>query len=97
MFIKTLFFVSLAFFGTVVALAVHQVAQPWRGVLVAWLLASVGLGNLLLRALKHYLAYRANTPPEARRAPKQYAPYRGFEGLRVTYSDAAGKGRYIIR
>ncbi|MBC7256294.1 MAG: hypothetical protein H5T70_08255 [Chloroflexi bacterium] len=94
---KGAFFVALTLLGAVVALAIHQVGQPWRGVLVAWLLASVGLGNLIVRALKHYLDYRASAPREAHRAPKRYTPYRGFEGLRVTYSDAAGKGRHIIR
>ncbi len=94
---KGVFLAVLTILGAIGALAVHQVAQPWRGALVAWLLISLGLGNLILRALKHYLDYRASAPREVRRPPKRYTPYRGFEGLRVTYSDAAGKGRYIIR
>lgn len=97
MFIKGFFFAALGLFGTAIALAVAQVAQPWRGVLVAWLLASVALGNILLRALKHYLAHRTNAPRETNRPTKRVVPCRGFEGLRVTYSDTAGKGRYIIR
>jgi len=98
---KILFLLNVTLLGVVAALAAHQVPQPWRGILVGWLFVALTLGGLFVRALKHYLAYRAThaSQPAAERpaAPRRTSRHRQFEGLKVGYSESGGGGRRVIR
>ncbi len=95
------FFITLAIGGVLLAVALHQVPQPWRGVLVVWLALAATLGVLVVKALKHYFAYKAAQVSAPQRKPTRPRPeptrHREFEGLRVVYSDTAGAGRHTIR
>jgi hypothetical protein len=98
---KVLFLLNLTVLGIVVALAAHQVPQPWRGILVGWLFVALTLGSLVVKALKHYFEHQAARPsqPVATRhpAPRRSHRHRQFEGLEVVYSDHGGSGRHVIR
>lgn len=98
---KALFLVNLTMLGVIGALAAHQVPQPWRGILVAGLFVTVTFGSLLVKALKHYLEYRAACPVQSTalrpKAPKRSDRHRQFEGLQVVYSNSGGGGRRVIR
>ena len=55
---RGIFLALLALAAGFLVLAVYQVPQPWRGVLVAWLLFSGTGGLLILRIVRHYYAYK---------------------------------------
>ena len=68
---KGLFLLSLAVVGGVLAYLLSQVPQPWRGILVAWLLLVLTIGALVLRLVRHhyeYLALRLTLGSQPRRA-----------------------------
>ena len=98
---KPLFLLCVTVLGVAAAVAAHQVPQPWRGILVGWLFVALTLGNLVVKALKHYFEYRATHPsqPSAARpaAPRRSERHRQFEGLKVVYSQGEGGGRRVIR
>lgn len=98
---RLFFFAMLALGGVILAVALHQVPQPWRGVLVVWLALAATLGVLAVKVLKHYFAYKAAQASAPQRKPPRPSPeptrHREFEGLRVVYSDTAGNGRHTIR
>ncbi|MEA3408415.1 MAG: hypothetical protein U9R48_10125 [Chloroflexota bacterium] len=56
--VKGLFLMNLGIVGILLALAVYQVPQPWRGILVAWLLFLASAGTFVLRLLAHHYQYR---------------------------------------
>ena len=41
---RNVFLLSMVGLGTMLALAISQVPQPWRGLLVGWLLLGLPLG-----------------------------------------------------
>lgn len=98
---KLLFLLNVALLGAIAAMAAHQVPQPWRGILVGWLFVALTLGSVFLRALRHYLQYRAtrpSQPPAVRSAARRGGVgERQFEGLKVVYSPGGGAGRRVIR
>jgi hypothetical protein len=98
---RGIFLVNLAILGSILAFAVYQVPQPWRGVLVAWLLFLVTIGALALRILKHHYAYKTlqltTRQPLARaRTPRRRAGTT-TPSLKVVRANSLGSGRSVIR
>lgn len=56
---KRFFLASLAVVAVILAVGVYQVPQPWRGLLVSWLLLFITLGSLVMRLIRHYFEYKA--------------------------------------
>ncbi len=56
---KRFFLASLAVVAVILAVGVYQVPQPWRGLLVGWLLLFITLGSLVMRLARHYFEYKA--------------------------------------
>ena len=56
---KRLFLSSLTVVAVILALSVYQVPQPWRGLLIGWLLLFLTLGSLIMRLVRHYFEYKA--------------------------------------
>lgn len=94
-------FLLLALVGAILlALGIYQVPQPWRALLVAWVLVGVTLGALILRLVRHHYEFIA------RRGTRNAAPHRsatlreprspGFEGLKIIVASDGGR-RYTIR
>ena len=95
---KAIFMLVLLCVGVLVALAVYQVPQPWRGVLVGWLFLSVTLGTLVLRLIKHHYEYKAlqlQSKPSIHQKP-QPPPRARFDNLDVIRVKDGG-GRYTVR
>jgi hypothetical protein len=94
------FLMLTAAIGVVLVLAVAQVPQPWRGVLVAWLIFGGSVGYLATRLARHYHAYVAPPPTRqprrtrARRLPEE-TPRRA-ESLKIIVSNIAANGRRTI-
>ena len=65
------FFLSLSVVAIAAAFAIHQVPQPWRGVLVGWLLFLSTIGALALRAVRHHYEFRALEQEREKAAPKR--------------------------
>ncbi len=82
------------------SLAVYQVPQPWRAVLVVWLFVCGTLGWLVVRLIRHHYEYLAlqqrRGPRKTRRMAPEAPPPIRFEGLDVIRSNEAGQ-RYTIR
>jgi len=102
---KGLFLMNLTVMGVVLALAIYQVPQPWRGILVGWLLFLVSAGVFALQFAKHHYAYKSLklttekvTNHQSKRPPrrKQRKQPKTEKGLKVILSDSAGSGRYVI-
>jgi hypothetical protein len=76
---KATFLLGVAILGVVICLGVYQVPQPWRGVLVAWILFMSTAGVFVLRVLRVISTIkieklRANpqpTSPRPRRTARQ--------------------------
>lgn len=85
--------------GVLLALAVFQVPQPWRAILVAWLLVCATLGTLVVRLVRHHYEYKAQQQRRGgarpARAARQEPPAPRFEGLKVVMSSEGGQ-RYTI-
>lgn len=100
---KGLFFLNLSVIGVVFVLAVYQVPQPWRGVLVGWLLFLVSAGSFALKLAKHHYEYKSlllTAKQPAQRRPssrKSRKARRQSDSLKVIMSDAVGSGRHVIR
>ncbi len=98
---RGIFLALLALAAGFLVLAVYQVPQPWRGVLVAWLLFSGTGGLLILRIVRHYYAYKAlqltKQPPRPAPQRARKAQSASLDSLKVVLSDSAGSGRYTIR
>ena len=94
------FFLSLSVLATVVALAVHQVPQPWRGVLVGWLLFLSTIGSLALRVVRHHYEFRALQQQREKATPRRETrrsrrPRRRTHALKVE-KPASRAGRRTI-
>ncbi|MFP3895239.1 MAG: hypothetical protein ACLFV5_00155 [Anaerolineales bacterium] len=102
--IKGLFLMNLSIVGIVLALAIYQVPQPWRGILVAWLLFLAPAGTFALRLLRHHYQYRKlrlEQDPKGRlRAAKGKAKEKrslDTDGkLKVVHAEGGGRGRHTI-
>jgi fatty acid desaturase len=96
---RAFFFVLALAAGVLLALAVFQVPQPWRAILVAWLLICATLGVLVVRLVRHHYEYKALQQRRGRASPVRVAPREPatprFEGLKVVMSSEGGQ-RYTI-
>jgi hypothetical protein len=102
---KGIFLVSLTIVGVIIVLGVYQVPQPWRGLLVAWLLFMGTGGVFVLRVVRHLLAYKSlliehsatqGRYAQGRRRDRSRSRPRK-ESLRVVRTDTMGTGRYVVR
>ena len=99
---RGLFLLTLSVIGVVLAVAMYQVPQPWRGILIGWLLFFLSGGYFILRLLKHYFDYKSlkltRQPMRqvTRSRPKRPAHSR-FSGLKVIQARSGETGRYTIR
>jgi hypothetical protein len=93
------FLLLMAAIGAVLVLAVAQVPQPWRGVLVAWLIFGGSVGYLAARLARHYHAYKAapqvRRPRDTRLSRRQEDPPPRAESLKVVVSSTANGRRTI--
>jgi hypothetical protein len=104
---KGIFLFGLAIVGAIIVLGVYQVPQPWRGVLVVWLLFMGTGGIFILRVIRHLVAYKSlkleqataqgrwRTTRSRRRSVFQSRPRQ--ESLRIVHTRAAGAGRHVVR
>lgn len=95
---RNTFLLLVAAVGGVLVLAVAQVPQPWRGVLVAWLIFGGSVGYVAVRLAHSYHVYRA-APTAGHRPtprPRPEAPPRRPESLKVVVSRASANGRRTI-
>ena len=91
---KTIFFLNLSILGGILAFAIYQVPQPWRGALVVFLLLSVSVGWLVTGLVRHYYRYKTETAKRPRRPkpePKNRKP-----SIRVVRTHSKG-ARHVIR
>lgn len=101
---KGAFMTALAIVATVLVLAIYQVPQPWRGILVGWVLFLATAGLFILRLAKHLYDYKA-LQLNARQLPRRESPSRQHrrptntkvDSLKVVFSDTVGSGRRVIR
>ncbi|HHX42470.1 MAG TPA: hypothetical protein GX714_00565 [Chloroflexi bacterium] len=97
---RNTFFLLVVAIGAVVVLAIAQVPQPWRGVLVAWLIVGGSVGYVAVRLVQSYHVYRTMTTPVQRRPPTGHARPRArtrrTESLQVVISQAGANGRRTI-
>ncbi|MFH1085331.1 MAG: hypothetical protein V1772_06180 [Chloroflexota bacterium] len=98
---KGLFAVALTALGTLLALVIYQVPQPWRGVVVGWLLFAATLGPILIKVLRHHYAYKAialtRRPAPRPSAPTPRRTRPAGESLKVVMASSAPVGRHTIR
>lgn len=100
---KGLFFVNLSVLGAIAVLAIYQVPQPWRGILVGWLLFLASVGWFALRLIKHHYEYKSlqlKTRGSVRDLPtrkSRKARHERADSLQVVRTNAIGKGRHVIR
>ena len=97
---RNVFLLSMIGLGTMLALAVHQVPQPWRGLLVGWLLFVGTFGALMVKVLKHHYAYKSlqlTTSQPLRRGRRRQRRGPGSQNLKVIESSSIGSGRSVIR
>jgi uncharacterized membrane protein YdbT with pleckstrin-like domain len=101
---KGAFFTTLAIVALVLVLAIYQVPQPWRGILVGWVLFLTTVGVFVLRLARHFCDYKAlqlsarqlaRREPPVRHARRTSNPR--VDSLKVVLSDSAGSGRRTIR
>jgi|YNPBryantNP2012_1023418.scaffolds.fasta_scaffold92186_1 hypothetical protein len=102
---KGAFMTALAIVAVVLVLAIYQVPQPWRGILVGWVLFLATAGLFILRLAKHVCDYKA-LQWNARQLPRREFPPRQSrrsnhanksDSLKVVFSDTVGSGRRVIR
>ncbi|MFO7918692.1 MAG: hypothetical protein R6V13_11480 [Anaerolineae bacterium] len=102
--IKGLFLMNLCIVSIVLALAIYQVPQPWRGILVAWLLVLAPAGAFVLRLLGHHYQYRKlkmeqgskGRPGTTRGKEKEKRPLDMDGELKVVQAEGGGRGRHTI-
>jgi len=100
---KGTFLMMLAVIGVILTLGIYQVPQPWRGLLVGWLLFMASAGTFILRLVRHHYQYkslqlttrRTVEKPPVKRARK-LEPAR-LDSLKVVMSESGGGGRRTIR
>jgi len=98
---KGVFLTVVAALAVALALAVNQVPQPWRGMVIIWLLVGAPLLFFVLRVLKHaahikLINARPNAEPRTRTV-KEPRTRQSLDNLRIVISDSAGNGRFTIR
>lgn len=101
--LKGLFLMNLSVVGVILAFGVYQVPQPWRGILVAWLLFLASAGTFVLRLLRHGYKYRKLKLEREQKANRGARPMKRKpkaslsmeDGLRVIRSDGSA-GRHTI-
>jgi hypothetical protein len=101
---KGVFLGVLSVIAVVLVLAIYQVPQPWRGVLVGWLLLLGTVGAFILSLVGHYLRYKTaqlsarqpQRPPAPPRRARRAASS-SVSALKVVMSNSAGNGRHTIR
>ena len=97
---KGLYLLNLSVLGGLAALAVSQVPQPWRGIVVLWLVFALTGGVFLMRLVRHHYEYKKQqwaTPRRERtrkRAPRRRS--RASEALAVVKTDGRGAGRKVL-
>jgi hypothetical protein len=94
------FFVNLAIIGGIVTVAVYQVPQPWRGILVALVLFMLTVGTFALRIIRHHYEYKsmllsAKQPPTPAPHRRKRRVTKG-QGLNVINASSVGGGRRVI-
>ena len=100
---RNLFLVNVTILAMVLAFAVYQVPQPWRGILVGWLLFLVSIGWFVLHVLKHHYQYKAlqlsarRSAPQRDRPPRRRPRHANREDLKVVLAQHSGRGRRVIR
>ena len=101
---RNIFLIGIVALALLLVLAIYEVPQPWRGMLVCWLLFLSTGGAFILRILRHYAQIKtaqaqraAIQPADARpQPPRVKKPARS--NLQVITSDSLrGAGRYTIR
>ncbi len=95
---RNTFLLFVAAVGAALVLAVAQVPQPWRGVLVAWLIFGGSVGYVAVRLAHSYYVYRAAPTASRRPAPRPSAETARprAASLKVVVSRAAANGRRTI-
>lgn len=96
---KGIFFFNLSLLGGVLVVGVYQVPQPWRGIVVVWLVFALTVGAFVLRLLRHHYEYKAlqlskgtpNPPARSKRRRRKPKP----QGLQIVLSERAG-GRQVL-
>lgn len=102
---KGLFLMNLSIVGAILALAVYQVPQPWRGILVAWLLFLTPAGMFALRLLRHHYECKKLRIEQDQKGHQGLA--KGKKGrkrrppdiddkLKVVHAEGGDGGRYTI-
>jgi len=91
---KLIFLLNALLAGGLLSFGLAQVPQPWRGVLVAWLLFGASGALVLIRIVRGYLAYRAQRPPSRKRAPRERRPEMSLE---IVGTRRGAGGRVIVR
>lgn len=93
------FLILIAAIGAVLVLAVAQVPQPWRGILVTWLIVGGSVGYLAVRLTRHYHTYmvapQVRRPRDTRLPRPQEAPPPRAESLKIVVSSTANGRRTI--
>lgn len=102
--IKGLFLMNLSIVGAILALAVYQVPQPWRGILVGWLLFLTPAAMFVLRLLRHHYQCRKLGLEQdqeghqgiPKRKDRKGRPLDMDDKLNVVHADGGDRGRYTI-
>ncbi len=101
---KGVFLLALVILAAVLVLTVYQVPQPWRGILVGWLVFVATAGVFALRLLGHYYQYKSLQLTTRQSAPGDPGPRAGRRprkghepSLKVVVSNAGGNGRHVLR
>jgi len=96
---RVAFLIAAAVVAAVLVLAIAQVPQPWRGVLVAWLMLGGTAGTFALRLVRHYRTYLGPRLPKGQGADRgrrpERAPAASSPALRVIVSHSANGRRSI--
>lgn len=97
----SMFLLSLSVVAIAAAFAIHQVPQPWRGVLVGWLLFLSTVGALALRVVRHHYEFRALKQQRENPAPKRVGSRsrrsrRQFHALKVERPTSRAGRRTVV-
>jgi hypothetical protein len=96
---RGVFLFSVSVIGSLAALGISQVPQPWRGYVVLWLIFALTIGAFIMRLVRQHHEYRKLRLA----APKQTQPQRpaqrrrpGTDRLSVVRTRAHGSGRRVL-
>lgn len=99
---KGLFLLSVTALGVILVLAVYQIPQPWRGILVAFLAFMLTFGTFALRVIRHICEYKSlqlttrQPLAQAGRSRSSTRRRRKRTGLDVISPGSAGGGRRVV-